>query len=77
MLVTHGISFLPNVDSICVFKEGQLSEKGTLQQLLDHKGAFAEFLKIYFVEDKTSDAGKKCFLLINILIIDFIDSDID
>ena len=44
ILVTHGISFLPQVDQIIVMKEGSISEKGTYDQLLANKGAFAEFL---------------------------------
>ncbi len=44
ILVTHGISFLPLVDQIIVMKEGSISEKGTYDQLLANKGAFAEFL---------------------------------
>ncbi|XP_062549079.1 multidrug resistance-associated protein 1-like isoform X2 [Armigeres subalbatus] len=44
LLVTHGISFLPQVEEIFVVKEGEISESGSYQQLLDQKGAFAEFL---------------------------------
>ncbi|XP_062549081.1 multidrug resistance-associated protein 1-like isoform X2 [Armigeres subalbatus] len=44
LLVTHGISFLPYVENIFVMKEGEISESGSYQQLIDQKGAFAEFL---------------------------------
>nr|XP_029719887.1 multidrug resistance-associated protein 1-like [Aedes albopictus] len=44
LLVTHGISFLPHVEEIFVVKDGEISESGSYQQLLDQKGAFAEFL---------------------------------
>lgn len=44
LLVTHGISFLPFVEEIFVVKDGEISESGSYQQLLDQKGAFAEFL---------------------------------
>ncbi|XP_055636687.1 multidrug resistance-associated protein 1-like isoform X2 [Toxorhynchites rutilus septentrionalis] len=44
LLVTHGISFLPHVGEILVIKDGEISESGSYQQLLDQKGAFAEFL---------------------------------
>lgn len=44
VLVTHGISFLPQTDHIYVLKLGEVSENGTYQQLLQQKGAFAEFL---------------------------------
>lgn len=52
LLVTHGISFLPQVDMIFVFKDGHLSESGSFQQLLDHAAAFSEFLKTHFQEAK-------------------------
>ncbi|XP_060645841.1 multidrug resistance-associated protein 1 isoform X12 [Drosophila nasuta] len=44
VLVTHGITFLPQVDNIYVMKAGQVSENGTYAQLLKNKGAFADFL---------------------------------
>ena len=44
VLVTHGISFLPQVDQIVVMKDGRISEFGTYEQLLANKGAFADFL---------------------------------
>lgn len=44
MLVTHGITYLPNVNNIYVMKNGEISESGTYKQLLKEKGAFAEFL---------------------------------
>ena len=37
VLVTHGISFLPQCDKIVVLKDGQISEVGTYQELLDNK----------------------------------------
>ena len=53
ILVTHGVTFLPKVDQIIVFKDGCISECGTYQELLAQKGAFAEFLVQYLtnVED--------------------------
>ena len=44
MLVTHGITYLPNVDNIYVMKDGEISESGTYQELMAKKGSFAEFL---------------------------------
>ncbi|XP_031350249.1 multidrug resistance-associated protein 1 isoform X4 [Photinus pyralis] len=44
LLVTHGITYLPMVDKIIVLKDGEVSEVGTYQELLDKKGAFAEFI---------------------------------
>ncbi|XP_045474208.1 multidrug resistance-associated protein 1 isoform X6 [Harmonia axyridis] len=44
VLVTHAITYLPQIDQILVIKDGEISETGTYQELLDKKGAFAEFL---------------------------------
>ncbi|XP_040163159.1 multidrug resistance-associated protein 1 isoform X1 [Anopheles arabiensis] len=44
VLVTHGITYLPNTDKIFVLRDGEISESGTYQELMDKKGAFAEFL---------------------------------
>lgn len=44
ILVTHGITFLPQVDNIFVLKDGQITESGNYDELLGRKGAFAEFL---------------------------------
>ncbi|XP_047234005.1 ATP-binding cassette sub-family C member 3 isoform X2 [Girardinichthys multiradiatus] len=51
ILVTHGISFLPQVDNIVVMVEGRVSEMGSYQELLKQNGAFAEFLRNYALED--------------------------
>ncbi|CAO2641732.1 Multidrug resistance-associated protein 1, partial [Lemmus lemmus] len=47
ILVTHGISSLPQVDVIIVMNGGKISEMGSYQELLDRDGAFAEFLRTY------------------------------
>ncbi|CAH1707315.1 unnamed protein product [Chironomus riparius] len=44
VLVTHGITYLPECDGIFVLKDGEVSEHGTYKELLEKKGAFAEFL---------------------------------
>ncbi|XP_044754616.1 multidrug resistance-associated protein 1 isoform X3 [Coccinella septempunctata] len=44
VFVTHAITYLPQMDQILVMKDGEISETGTYQELLDKKGAFAEFL---------------------------------
>ncbi|XP_050076527.1 multidrug resistance-associated protein 1 isoform X6 [Anopheles maculipalpis] len=50
VLVTHGITYLPNTDKIYVLREGEVSESGTYQELMDKKGAFAEFLMQHLQE---------------------------
>ncbi|KAI8125136.1 Multidrug resistance-associated protein 1 [Lucilia cuprina] len=46
ILVTHGITFLPQTDNIYVMKMGEIvhSEDGTYQELLNKKGDFSDFL---------------------------------
>jgi hypothetical protein len=67
--VTHGITYLPDVDIIVVLKDGEVTELGTYKQLLEKKGAFAEFLVQHLTEvgddDGASEAGKSggCLLL--------------
>ncbi|KAK1162182.1 canalicular multispecific organic anion transporter 2-like isoform X1 [Acipenser oxyrinchus oxyrinchus] len=51
ILVTHGITFLPQVDNIVVLVGGSVSEMGSYQELLTQNGAFAEFLRNYALED--------------------------
>jgi ABC-type multidrug transport system fused ATPase/permease subunit len=48
--VTHGLSFLKNVDRIVVIKDGKISEMGTYIELMANRGAFAEFLETYLQE---------------------------
>lgn len=47
LLVTHGISYLPQVDVIIVMSGGKISEMGSYQELLAQDGAFAEFLRTH------------------------------
>ncbi|XP_059352167.1 multidrug resistance-associated protein 1-like isoform X3 [Daphnia carinata] len=54
LLVTHGITFLPQVDQIIVLKDGEVSEIGSYKELLAQKGAFAEFL-LQHLEDEGTD----------------------
>ncbi|NXX95541.1 MRP3 protein, partial [Centropus bengalensis] len=51
ILVTHGISFLPQVDHIVVLTDGKISEMGSYQDLLKQNKAFAEFLRNYALDD--------------------------
>lgn len=55
VLVTHGLTYLPKTDYIIVMKDGKVSEQGTYQELVEHKGAFAEFLLEYMTEENEDD----------------------
>ncbi|XP_049823783.1 multidrug resistance-associated protein 1 isoform X8 [Aethina tumida] len=55
VLVTHGITYLSQTDKILVMKNGEISESGTYQELLNKKGSFAEFLLQHMSEDPTED----------------------
>jgi len=60
VLVTHSITYLPEVDTIIVLTNGEISESGTFKELLKKKGAFAEFLLQHLqeVDVGDSDTGK-------------------
>ncbi|CRL00440.1 CLUMA_CG013703, isoform D [Clunio marinus] len=50
VLVTHGITYLPEVDNIFVLKYGEVSEQGTYKELMAKKGDFADFLIQHLTE---------------------------
>ncbi|XP_062035577.1 multidrug resistance-associated protein 1 [Lepus europaeus] len=56
ILVTHSISYLPQVDVIVVMSGGKISEMGSYQELLARDGAFAEFLRTYASAEQEQDA---------------------
>lgn len=51
VLVTHSISFLPQMDIIIVLADGQVSEVGSYPDLLGRNGSFANFLCNYASEE--------------------------
>ncbi|KAI1286675.1 ATP-binding cassette sub-family C member 3 [Halotydeus destructor] len=55
ILVTHKVALLPHVDEIVVMKDGRISEQGTYLQLLQRKGAFADFLVEYITGAKDDE----------------------
>ncbi|CAL4058622.1 unnamed protein product, partial [Meganyctiphanes norvegica] len=55
ILVTHGLTYLPQMDHIIVIKEGQVSEQGSYQTLLEDKGDFQEFLLQFLAEQGDQD----------------------
>ncbi|XP_051242789.1 multidrug resistance-associated protein 1 isoform X4 [Dicentrarchus labrax] len=55
VLVTHGLSYLPQADLILVMVEGQITEMGSYQQLMATEGAFSEFQRTYSAVDHTDN----------------------
>ncbi|XP_050048216.1 multidrug resistance-associated protein 1 [Dermacentor andersoni] len=56
LLVTHGISYLPQVDRVIVLRDGRIEEQGTYKELLARKGALAEVL-LHFLREESQDDG--------------------
>ncbi|CAL4110031.1 unnamed protein product, partial [Meganyctiphanes norvegica] len=50
ILVTHALTYLPEVDHIVVLKDGMITEQGSYQELLNKKGEFQDFLLQYLAE---------------------------
>ena len=48
--MTHAISFLPKTDLIITMVDGKIGEIGTFKDLMEHNGAFADFLNNYMSE---------------------------
>lgn len=59
VLVTHGLSYLPQADLILVMVEGEITEMGSYQQVMATEGAFSEFLRTYAAVDHTQDNGEQ------------------
>ncbi|XP_031148395.1 multidrug resistance-associated protein 1 isoform X2 [Sander lucioperca] len=55
VLVTHGLSYLPQADLILVLVEGQITEMGSYQHVVATQGAFAEFLRTYAAVEQTDN----------------------
>ncbi|KAH7032042.1 LOW QUALITY PROTEIN: multi drug resistance-associated protein MRP [Linnemannia elongata] len=58
LLVTHGIHHLEHVDQIVVIKDGQITEDGHYDDLVDSKGAFYQLIDEYSINAR-KDRKKK------------------
>jgi ATP-binding cassette subfamily C (CFTR/MRP) protein 1 len=56
ILVTHGLSYLPVADLILVMEEGNITEMGSYQELLEKKGRFAAFIAEQLQQEAEEDA---------------------
>ncbi|XP_071797864.1 multidrug resistance-associated protein 1-like [Asterias amurensis] len=60
ILVTHGISYLPQVDHIIVIVNGEITEAGSYTELLSYEQAFADFLRYYSYDaNNDTDSDKE------------------
>ncbi|KAG8328066.1 Canalicular multispecific organic anion transporter 1 [Homalodisca vitripennis] len=59
ILVTHGVSFLNQVDIIVVLKAGEITEMGTFRELLVKKGEFSDLIvqHISTIDDPDLESG--------------------
>lgn len=55
ILVTHGISYLPQVKNIHVMSYGEITESGSYIKLIQEKGAFATFIEQHLQELDEND----------------------
>uniref|UniRef100_A0A672ZW33 Multidrug resistance-associated protein 1 n=1 Tax=Sphaeramia orbicularis TaxID=375764 RepID=A0A672ZW33_9TELE len=69
VLVTHGLSYLPQTDLILVMVEGEITEVGSYKQLLETEGAFAEFLRTYAAVEPTDNNGEESSLCTHVTSI--------
>ncbi|KAK3094622.1 hypothetical protein FSP39_004144, partial [Pinctada imbricata] len=58
ILVTHGIHWLPMVDTIIVMEKGRIREVGTYDELLQRKDAFAHFLQTCLLQNDPDEDGE-------------------
>ncbi|KFO11952.1 Canalicular multispecific organic anion transporter 2, partial [Balearica regulorum gibbericeps] len=72
ILVTHGISFLPQVDHIVVLADGKISEMGSYQDLLKQNKAFAEFLRNYALDEDIEEDEPTSTVLLSLKICLFL-----
>uniref|UniRef100_A0A8B9RNF7 Multidrug resistance-associated protein 1 n=1 Tax=Astyanax mexicanus TaxID=7994 RepID=A0A8B9RNF7_ASTMX len=75
VLVTHGLSFLPQADLILVMVDGEITETGSYAELLNRQGAFADFLRTYANAEQDGEpdgmTGKKEKLQRNTTFVHF------
>uniref|UniRef100_A0A8C0F5K0 Multidrug resistance-associated protein 1 n=1 Tax=Bubo bubo TaxID=30461 RepID=A0A8C0F5K0_BUBBB len=67
VLVTHAINYLPQMDTILVMSDGEISEMGSYQELLKQDGAFAEFLRTYANAEQSMENSGKLLIFMRIV----------
>ncbi|ORZ07986.1 ABC transporter type 1, transmembrane domain-containing protein [Lobosporangium transversale] len=56
LLITHGIHHLSEMDQIVVMKDGQISEIGKYQELMDSAKAFFQLIQEFSIKESGKDA---------------------
>lgn len=69
MLVTHGLTYLPQCDVIVTMKDGMIREVGTYTELINSNGAFAEFVRTYASTEDSSEENKKAGIVEGIQLL--------
>ncbi|XP_045113643.1 multidrug resistance-associated protein 1-like isoform X2 [Portunus trituberculatus] len=63
VLVTHAVTFLPQVDEVVVVADGQVAERGTYTSLLTSEGSFAKFMLQHIKELDEEEADTEMEVL--------------
>ncbi|KAG9334968.1 hypothetical protein JZ751_006191, partial [Albula glossodonta] len=59
ILVTHGMSFLPQADLILVLVDGEITEMGSYLELLSRHGAFADFIRAFASSERKESSVQR------------------
>uniref|UniRef100_A0A8C2FCZ3 ATP-binding cassette, sub-family C (CFTR/MRP), member 6a n=1 Tax=Cyprinus carpio TaxID=7962 RepID=A0A8C2FCZ3_CYPCA len=65
ILVTHGLSFLPQADLILVMEDGEITEMGSYAELLSRKNTFADFVKAFSVCERKESATHRAHIYLS------------
>ena len=71
VLVTHGLSYLPQCDVIVTIENGRISEVGAYAELIDNNRAFAEFVHTYASMEESNEEGEAGMFMISFFCIIF------
>ncbi|XP_005091940.1 canalicular multispecific organic anion transporter 2 [Aplysia californica] len=74
LLVSHGLHWLPRVDSIIVLDDGCVTETGSFDQLMDHDGPFAQFIRTYLLEHQGEEIDDPEELMVREKILDKVEA---
>ena len=67
--MTHGISYLPQVDMIVTLVDGYVTEIGSYDDLKSSDGAFSRFLQTYSAEEESEENKNDGIVFISKLVV--------